>query len=62
MRRRIWIPDGLYRWLPGVALVTGASGVAIGGFGFGMLLVSMLTASYGGWIMALRLYWMGAEL
>ena len=62
MHRDIWIPNWLYRWLPRWALIAGAWGVMLSGFGFGMMAVSMLTAIYGAWVLAVRISWMGADL
>jgi len=57
MWRNIWIPNWLYRWLHVWAFIVGVWGMWLSGFGVGMLLVSMLTAIYGAWIMAVRISW-----
>jgi len=61
MRRRIWIPKWMYRWLPVSAVVVGGWGVILSGFSIGLLMLSMLTFGYGAVVLAARICWMWAE-
>lgn len=54
MTRTIWIPEGLYRWLPWVALGEGVVGVLVSGESFAMLAVAMVALMYGMVVFAAR--------
>ena len=54
MTRTIWIPEGLYRWLPRVALGEGAVGVLVSGESFAVLAVAMVAMAYGMVVLAAR--------
>jgi|GEM_PF-3661447 len=54
MKRRIWIPDGMYRWLPRSAFAVGAAGILMSGVSFTLLIVSALTMGYGACVLVAR--------
>lgn len=56
MKRRIWIPEWLYRWLPRSALVVGCLGIVLSGFSFALLTASMLTMGYGACVLVARAF------